>query len=153
MKRISLAFFFVVCSLFLTSCGSTAKSIPGADVTGNWNVDLTETGQTVPSYSFGLRFTKNTTNISGNEIAYTGGTQHNVGCVNFGGLTATGGTNGASVITLVVTDPSTHSTLTVSGTADAAVQQINGTFDGSFGANGSNPPCPSTNGTVLMNRQ
>ena len=153
MKSLCLAVVFVVCSFVLVSCGSTAKSNPGADVTGNWNVDLTESGQAVPSYSFGLRFSKNTTNITGTEIAYTGGTQHNTGCVNYGGLTATGSTNGGSVITLLVTDPSTHSSFTISGTADAAVQQVNGTFDGNFGANGSNPACPSTNGTAALKRQ
>ncbi len=153
MKSFFTIFSVALLLLAWTSCGSQSQSPPGANVTGNWNAVLVESGQTTPSYAFGMQFTKNTSNIYGSEIAYTGGTQYNVGCINYGGLTATGNTNGGSLITLVVTDPSTHSSFTISGTADSAVTQINGTFNATFGANGSNPACPSTGGSVLFTRQ
>ncbi len=153
MKGIFSAFVVFLCIAWLSSCGSQSKSNPGVDISGNWNVDLTESGQSTPSYSFGLKFTKNAATITGSEIAYTGGTPPSTTCINYGGLTASGSTNGSNVVTLVVKDPSTNSTFTISGTADAPVAQINGSYTGTFGANGSNPPCSSSEGTVLMNRQ
>ncbi|WP_041855548.1 hypothetical protein [Candidatus Korobacter versatilis] len=153
MKRLFLLVAIAVCTLGLGSCGSQAKSNPGVDVTGNWNVDLTQNGLASPSYSFGLKLTKNGATISGTEIAYTGGSAFTNGCINLGGLTATGNTNGGNVVTLIVKDASTNSSFTISGTADSAVAQINGNFTSSFGANGSNPPCADEDGTVLMNRQ
>jgi hypothetical protein len=152
MSRI-LTLCVLVCALFLTSCGSEQRSNPGADVSGNWNVVLTETGQSTPSYTFGLAFTKNAATISGSEIAYTGGPSVNTGCINYGQLTASGNTNGGSVITLMVTDPSTHSSFTITGTADSGITQINGSFQTSFGANGSHPACTNTTGTVQFTRQ
>ncbi len=153
MKRIFLALVIVVCTLAMGSCGSEARSNPGVDVTGNWNVDLTEIGLAAPSFSFGLKFSKVGRTITGTEIAYSGGSAHTNGCINLGGLTATGSTNGGNVVTLVVKDPSTNSTFTVSGTADSSVSQITGDFTVKFGANGSTPACADANGTTLMNRQ
>lgn len=153
MKRVFSTSLLVILSFALLSCGSTSKSNPGANVAGKWNAVLTETGQTTPSYAFGINFTKDTTIINGTEIPYTGGTQYNTACVNYGGWTATGNTNGASVITLVITDPSTHSNFTVSGSADATVTEINGTFTATFGANGNNPACSGTSGSILFTRQ
>ena len=153
MKRFFAVGWLVFFLITLLGCGSQSRSPVGADVTGKWNALLTESGQMSPSYAFGMDFTKNTSNIFGSEIAYTGGTQYNTGCINYGGLTATGNTNGSSVITLVVNDPSTNSSFTISGTADSAVTQINGTFNATFGPNGNNPTCPSTSGSVLFTRQ
>lgn len=153
MKRFLCSGALALVCLFGASCGSTSRSNPGVDITGNWNVDLTEVGQSSPSYSFGLKFTKNAATISGTNIPYTAGPAHNTGCVNFSGMIATGSTNGGSVVTLVVTDPSTNSSFTLSGTADSSATQINGTFQATFGPNGSSPACPATNGTLLMNRQ
>jgi hypothetical protein len=144
----------LVCVILLTaSCGSEQRSIPGADITGKWNVVLITTGQTAPSNTFGMSFTKNAATISGSEIAYTGGTTYNTGCINYGRLTASGNTNGGSVITLMVTDPSTNSSFTISGTADSGVTQINGSFQTSYGPNGSQPACTNTTGTIQFTRQ
>ena len=153
MKRLWLAFAVVLCTLGWSSCGSEAKSNPGVDATGNWNVDLTVNGMATPSYSFGLKLSKNGATISGTEIAYSGGTGHTDGCINLGSLTATGSTNGGNLVTLAVKDSTTNSSFTISGTADSAVSQINGNFTAAFGANGSHPACTDSNGTVLMNRQ
>ena len=153
MKRLFLLVLLCVFSLALLSCGSQSKSNPGADVSGNWNVLLTEAGQTAPSYAFGLNFTKNTTTINGTEIAYTGATQFNTGCINYGGLTATGNTNGGSDITLHVNDPSTSSSFTLTGTANSSVTEIDMTFTATFGANGGNPACPAASGTAVLTRQ
>ena len=153
MKRTFAILLLCPFVLLLVACGGQSSSVPGADVTGKWNAVLTEQGQTTPSYAFGMQFAKNTTNIFGSEIAYTGGTQYNTGCIDYGQLTATGDTNGGSLITLVVTDPSTNSSFTISGTADSAVTQINGTFNATFGPNGGQAACPSTSGSVLFTRQ
>jgi hypothetical protein len=153
MKRVFSIFLLVVFSIALLSCGSTSSSNPGANVTGKWNAVLTESGQATPSYAFGMAFTKDTTIINGSEITYTGGTQYNTGCVNYGALTATGNTNGGSIITLVVTDPSTNSSFTISGSADSTVTQINGRFSATFGPNGSKAACPGTSGAILFTRQ
>jgi hypothetical protein len=153
MKRLGSVLLLVFCVSVLISCGGQASSNPGVNVTGNWNATFTESGNTTPSYAVGLSFTKNTTVISGTEVAYTGGTQYNTGCVNYGGWTATGNTNGGSVVTLSIHDPSTNSQFTVSGQANSAVSEIDGTFQASFGANGSNAACPSTTGTVVFTKQ
>jgi len=153
MKRFAAVVLLCIFSLALISCGSQSTSNPGADVSGNWNVLLTETGQTAPSYAFGLNLTKNTTTITGSEITYTGGTQFNTGCVNYGHLTVTGNSTGGSAITLVVADSSTNSTFTISGDAVSGVTQINGNFAATFGPNGSNPACPNTNGSAVLTRQ
>lgn len=153
MKRYVSAVAVCVVASVIMSCGSQSTSNPGANVTGNWNALLTENGQATPSYSFGMAFSKDTTVITGSEIAYTGPLVYNTGCVNYTGLTASGNTNGGSVITLVVTDPSTNSRFTISGTADSTVTQINGTFSATFGPNGSKAACPQTSGTVVFTRQ
>jgi hypothetical protein len=153
MKQVFSVFVLVLLFFALVSCGSQASSVPGADVTGKWNAVLTDNGQTSPSYTFGMAFTKNTTTINGTEITYTGGTQFNTGCVNYGNWTATGNTNGGSVITLVVTDPSTNSSFTISGSADSTVTQINGTYTAHFQPNGTQPACADTNGSVVFTRQ
>ncbi len=153
MKHLFALILFVFLMGTLLSCGSQQASNPGVDVTGNWNAAFLESGQTTPSYGFGMAFTKNTTNIYGTEIPDTSGAQYNAGCINYGKLTAQGNTNGGSVITLVVNDPTTNSSFTISGSANSGVTQINGTFNATFGANGSSPACPSTTGTVLFTRQ
>jgi hypothetical protein len=153
MRRVGSVLLLVACMGTLISCGGQATSVPGVDVTGKWNATFTETGNNTPSYTVGLAFTKDTTVISGTEVTFTGGTQYNTGCVNYGGWTATGNTNGASVVTLSIHDPSTNSSFTVSAQANASVSQINGTFEATFGANGSNAACPATSGSVLFTRQ
>ena len=153
MRRLCSVLLLLACGAALMSCGGQAKSNPGVDVTGKWNATFTENGNAAPSYTVGLSFTKDTTVISGTEVSFTGGTQYNTGCVNYGGWTATGNTNGGSVITLSIHDPSTNSEFTVSGQANAAVSEIDGTFQANFGANGSNAACPSTTGAVVFTRQ
>jgi hypothetical protein len=154
MTRLWSVLLLVFCISALISCGDPARSSPGVDVSGKWNATFTENGNAIPSYAVGLSFTKDTTVISGTEVPYTGGTQYNTGCVNYGGWTATGNTaNGGSTITLSVHDPSTTSGFTISGQANGTVSEIDGTFQATFGANGSNPACPSTTGTVVFTRQ
>jgi hypothetical protein len=153
MKRVFSILLLVVVGAALLSCGSQSTSPPGANVTGSWNAVITGNGLTTPSYTFGMSFTKDTTLINGTEIPYTGGTQYNPGCINYGSLTATGNTNGGSLITLIVTDPTTNSSFTISASADATVSQLNGTFNATFGANGSKAACPQTSGTVQFTRQ
>lgn len=149
-----LTFCVVVCAfLVMAGCGSEQRSAPGADITGNWNAVLTATGQSTPSYTFGMKFSKNAATIAGSEIAYTGGPTYNTGCINYGHLTATGNTNGGMVITLVVTDSSTNSNFTITGTAVSSVTEIDGNFQTSFGANGSQPACTNTTGTIQFTRQ
>jgi hypothetical protein len=155
MKRFLLLLAVISLSAAMVGCGSQATSNPGVDVTGNWNVIVTQNGQSTPSFTFGLAFTKNTTNIYGSEIAYTGGTPYNIGCINTGTgkITATGNTNGGSVITLVISDPTTSSSFTFSGQADASVTEINGSYNATFGANGSNAACPAESGTIVFTKQ
>ena len=153
MSRILTICVFVCGFLLVTSCGSQSRSNPGVDITGNWNAVLTASGQSTPSYTFGMAFTKNAATIAGSEIAYTGGATYNTGCINYGRLTASGNTNGGSVITVMVTDPSTNSSFTVSGTADSGVTEINGDFQTSYGANGSQPACTNITGTIQFTRQ
>lgn len=140
-------------ALVLGSCGGQSHSAPGADVTGKWNAVFTENGAAQPSYTVGMSFTKNTSVITGSEVAYTGSTEYNTGCVVYGGWTASGNTNGGSVITLSLHDPNTNSEFTISGQADAGVTQINGTFQAKFGPVGTQAACAGTAGTVLFTRQ
>jgi hypothetical protein len=153
MKRVFSVFLLVLLSIAVVSCGSQASSNPGVDITGKWNAVFTENGQTTPSYTVGMNFTKLTTTITGSEVPYTGGTTFNTGCVNYGGWTATGNTNGGSVITLVALDPSTQSRFTISGSADTTVTQINGTFSATFKPNGTQPACGDASGNVVFTRQ
>ena len=153
MKRVLTLLLVMVAGIALTGCGGQSKSSPGADVTGKWNAVFTENGAAQPSYTVGLSFTKNTSVISGTEVSYTGPTQYNTGCVVYGGWTATGNTNGASVITLSVHDPNTNSEFTISGQANAGVTEIDGTFQANFGPNGGSPACAGTTGTVVFTRQ
>lgn len=153
MKRVFSALLLGIVCLALASCGGQAHSNPGVNITGNWNVVFTQNGDSAPSYTFGMNFSRNVTVIVGSEVPYTGGTVYNNGCINYGKLNATGNTNGGSVITMTITDSSTNSQLTISGTANANVTQINGTFNATFGANGSSPACAAQTGTVEFTRQ
>jgi hypothetical protein len=139
--------------LLVSGCGSEPRSNPGANVTGKWNAVMSVNGQNTPLYTFGLDFTMHAATISGSEISYTGGATYNNGCINYGQITASGNTDGASLITLKVTDPSTNSSFTVTGSADPTATQINGTFQTVYGPNGSQPACANTEGTILLNRQ
>ena len=153
MKRVLPILTVALVTGMLLSCGSQASSSPGADISGNWNAVFTANGQSTPTYTFGMSFSKVTSTITGSEIPYTGGSVVPTSCVNYGKWTATGNTNGGSVITLAITDPSTMSSLTVSASADATVSTINGTFSANYKANGSSPACTDDAGSVVFTRQ
>lgn len=153
MQRVFPLLVVIVLACALVSCGSQASSNPGANITGKWNAVFTVNGQSTPTYTFGMSFSKITTTITGSEVAYTGGSVVPTSCVNYGNWTATGNTNGGSVITLAITDPSTHSSFTVSASADATVSTINGTFSANYKPNGSTAACTDDAGSVVFTRQ
>jgi hypothetical protein len=153
MKRVFPILVVVLLTCALVSCGSQASSNPGADITGKWNAVFTVNGQSTPTYTVGISFSKISTTITGSEIAYTGGGVAPSSCVNYGNWTATGNTNGGSVITLAISDPSTQSTFTVSASADATVTTINGTFSANYKPNGSQPACTDDAGSIVFTRQ
>ncbi|HEY3928361.1 MAG TPA: hypothetical protein VGL89_08305 [Candidatus Koribacter sp.] len=153
MKRIWWIFAVAVLSLGLAGCGSQATSNPGVDISGNWNAFVTQAGQSSPSYAFGMKFTKDTSVVTGSEIAFTGGSQPNTGCINYGSLTASGNVSGGSNVTITLTDSTTNSSFTINMTPNSGVTQMQGDFNAVFGANGSNAACAGESGTVLFTKQ
>ena len=153
MKRSWSVIAVAALFLGLAGCGSQASSNPGVDISGNWNGYLTQAGDSSPSYAFGMQFTKNTSVVSGTEIAFTGGSQPNTGCINYGKLTATGNVSSQTNVTITVTDPTTNSSFTINMSPNAGVTQMQGDFNSVFGANGGNPACAAETGTVLFTKQ
>lgn len=153
MKELFTALLFAGLALAVTGCGSQARSNPGVDVSGNWNIQLTEQGQSSPTFAFGMALTMNTSNIYGTLISYTGGTQPTTMCINYANLALTGTTNNGSQLTMSIVDTSTNSNFTVNAKPNSAVTEMVGSYNAVFGANGSNPACAAQSGTVLFAKQ
>ncbi len=153
MKRvITLSWLGILC-VALAGCGGQATSNPGVDISGNWNAYITQAGQTTPSYAFGMKFSKDQAVITGSEITFTGSSQPNTGCINYGSLTASGNVSNESQVTITVTDPTTNSSFTIDMTPNASVTEMDGNFNAIFGANGSSPACAAESGSVTFTKQ
>ncbi len=139
----------------LLSCGAGGVTEPphsDARVAGNWNVDLGPGGSAPSILSFGLAVNQTGVTLDGHVIPYTLGTPANNGCVSTANLTAQGNVNG-NAVTLVVRDASSNSTITINGTVNSAVSQIDGTFSTVYGSLGGAPACTSDSGISTVRKQ
>ncbi len=138
----------------LSSCGAGGVTEPphsDARVAGNWNVDL---GPSASSsiLSFGLAVNQTGITLDGQVIPYTRGTPVNNGCLSTANLTAQGNVNG-NAVTLVVRDASSNSTITINGTVNSAVSEIDGTFSTAYGSLGGSPACANDSGVSTLRKQ
>ena len=132
MRRFLVASCVLLC---LCGCGGSSGGDSGsgsggsglANVSGNWNVELTDTGASHPTYTFGLKISQGGDSLTGQSIPYTGGSTYGTSCLNVSDLTAVGNLSGQSV-SFTITDPYYGGVILVSGGLNQASNEIQGTF-------------------------
>jgi hypothetical protein len=96
-------------------------------MTGTWNVVLTDTGSTTPTYTFGLKIAQGGNALTAQAALYVGSVVYGTSCFNYQSDTGVGSLAGSSM-SMTVTDPSTTAVIQISGTLNAAGTQVQGTF-------------------------
>ncbi|MBV9573533.1 MAG: hypothetical protein JOY93_05725 [Acidobacteriales bacterium] len=149
MNKFGIAIATVLISL-LIGCGGGSSSTE-ANITGNWNANLTDSnGQTV--YGFGTSFTETSgTNVTVVNLTFS--SQNN--CFTAGNYTETasaslsgdfnGNVSGSLNLTVNSTNP-TGNTLTLMGTVK------NNTISGTWSLNGTTSGCTNDSGSFTMSR-
>lgn len=145
---------FALCA---AGCGAGGVDEPphnNVRINGTWNVELMNGPSTAaPTITFGLTISQTGAVVSGNIAPYTGSSPATTPCLVFTGMTAQGNVNQRQV-SLVVSDPQSKSSITISGTANDSVTEITGgTFATNFGPVGDTPACANINGTATLSKQ
>jgi len=134
--------------VIVAGCGS-GNSNPATGnngLFGSWNITLFPTGSSNPSYVFALAISQEgTNNYSGSSITYTGTIPVPTNqCINSSELRSTATVNGSN-FTMTVTDSTTQTVITMSG----SLGTINSTLSGTY-TNPASPTCAASSGTFTM---
>src|SRR5580698_9768726 len=128
-RRFSIAMIPIL--MVLAGCGG-GNSTSGAGGTapsmaGKWNVVLTDTGASHPTYTFGMAISQGGDSLTAAAATYTGGTVYGTNCFNTADLTAVG-TLTDDAMSMTITDPSSGAEFKVTGTLNGASNADQGTF-------------------------
>jgi hypothetical protein len=146
--RILSCLLSVLLVVTLAGCGGSNTTPTNIGLFGNWNVVMYPTGNGTPSYVFGLSLSQEGTNYSGGSIVYNGSVPapSNM-CIDPSTLRATATTSGSN-FNMTVTDATTNTVISVTGTLASQTGQLSGTYN-----NGASTACTASAGTVVMSPQ
>lgn len=148
-------YYYAVC-LFLAfgtvSCGTGLynNNPNNVGLYGNWNVVMYPTNDSNPAYVFGLAMSQEgNTTYSGASIAYNGGiaAPSNM-CINPNALRATATVNNQSTYTMTITDTTTNTVISVTGSMPAQTTTVSGNY-----STVASQACPQSQGTMTMTPQ
>lgn len=148
-RRSSIAALLLLTGLL--GCGGSNSTTQNAGLFGSWNIATYTANTTSPTpiYVFALALSQAGPNYSGGSITYTGGVvAPPTMCINPATLQATATTNGSN-FTLIVTDTTTHTVITIQG----SLATQTGTLSGNFTSSSTFGTCPAESGTVVMSPQ
>jgi len=147
MRR--LAGLLIVFLLVMTAaCGSGYNNPPtNVGLYGNWNIAMYPTGSTTPVYVFALAISQEgSNNYSGAPIAYTGSvTVPSNMCINADTLSASATTTNAGTFTMTITDTSSDTVISTTGTVPTESSSISGSYN-----NPASATCPASSGSMTM---
>ncbi len=132
----------------LAGCGGSNTTPTNIGLFGNWNVVMYAQGSGTATYVFGLALSQEGTNYSGGSIVYNGSVAapSNM-CINPNTLRATATTSGSN-FNMTITDSTTNTVISVTGTLASQTGQLSGTY-----TNQASTGCTASQGTVVMSPQ
>ncbi len=135
--------------LVIAGCGSNNNNNTSVGLFGNWNIVMYPTGSPNPSYVFALAISQEgTSNYSGSPITYTGSVPVPTNqCINSAAIHATATTTGSN-FTMMVTDTTTQTVITMTGSLASGTNVLSGTY-----TNPASVTCSASNGTFTMATQ
>lgn len=139
-----LAILLLFC---VAGCGSGNSAPHNVGLFGNWNIAMYPTNNPNPVYVFALAMSQEgNSTYSGASIAYTGSVPapSNM-CINASGLRATATTDSNNNFTMVVTDTSSNTIISVQGSLSSQTTTLSGTY-----TNPSSQSCTQSQGTMSM---
>jgi len=151
MKRLFSTVLAFSLTAALVACGSGYNNPTTGNngLFGSWNIVMYPNGTQNPIYVFALAMSQEgTSNYSGSSIAYTGSVPApgNM-CINANALTASATVSGTN-FTMMVTDTTAQTVITVQGVLGTTNTSISGTY-----TNPASVTCPASSGTVSMAAQ
>jgi hypothetical protein len=136
--------------VFLTAgCGGGNNSVANNGLFGDWNIVMYPTGSANASYVFAMAISQEgTNNYSGSSITYTGTVAvPSNQCINSSALRATATTSGSN-FTMTVTDTTTQTVITMTGSLSTFTSTLSGTY-----TNPASTTCQASSGTFSMTPQ
>jgi hypothetical protein len=146
--RTSSCLLALVLVVTLAGCGGSNNTPTNIGLFGNWNVVMYPTGSSTASYVFGLALSQEGSNYSGGSIVYNGSVPAPTNmCIDPNTLRATATTSGSN-FDMTITDATTNTVISVTGTLASQTGQLSGTY-----SNGASTACTASQGTVVMSPQ
>ena len=147
MFRLLCCLVALMIVLVIAGCGGSYNNNNNTvGLFGNWNIVMYPTGSPNPSYVFALAISQlGANNYSGSPITYTGSVPVPSGqCINSSAVHSTATTNGSN-FTMTVTDTTTQTVITMTGSLATGTNVLSGTY-----TNPKSVTCSSSNGTFSM---
>jgi hypothetical protein len=144
MQRLSYLLCLVLLSA-ITGCGGSNTTTTNVGLFGNWNVAMYPSGNPNPVYVFALAMSQEGTSYSGASITYNGsvGIPSNM-CLDPNDLQVTATTTDGDY-NMTITDPSTNTTISVTGTLPSGTTTVSGNY-----TNAASRGCPASQGSMTM---
>ena len=143
-RLILLPIFLLAC---VAGCGTGTSSPHNVGLFGNWNIAMYPTNNPNAVYVFALAMSQlGSTTYSGASIAYNGSvTQPGNMCIDPLALRATATVGSNNNFTMTVTDTSSSTIISVTGSLSTVTGELSGNY-----TNGASQRCSASQGTVTM---